>query len=57
MNREKRLKGIPTMAKRLTELGDEYRQVKAEVVAAAKKYNTTEDNIRSQVDYPEHIDW
>lgn len=57
MTKEKRLKSIPTMAKRLAEYSDEYRQVKAEVVAAAKKYSTTEDNIRFQDDYPEHIEW
>jgi len=45
------------MAKRLVEQGGEYRQVKAEVIAAAKKYNTTEHNIRPVVDYPEHIEW
>ncbi|MCL5781501.1 MAG: hypothetical protein M1119_11555 [Firmicutes bacterium] len=57
MSREKRLKSIPTIAKRLAELGDEYRQVKAEIVVAAKKYNTAENNIRALVDYPEHIEW
>lgn len=57
MNSEKRLKSIPTMAKRLAEQGDEYRQVKIEVVAAAKKYNTSEDNIRPMVDYPDDIEW
>jgi hypothetical protein len=57
MNSEKRLKSIPTMAKRLAEQGDEYRQVKIEVVAAAKKYNTSEDNIRPVVDYPDDIEW
>jgi hypothetical protein len=57
MNNEKRLKSIPIMVKRLVEQGDEYRRVKTDVVAAAKKYNTTEDNIRAQIDYPEHIEW
>ena len=57
MNSEKRLKSIPTMAKRLAEQGDEYRQVKIEVVASAKKYNTSEDNIRPVVDYPDDIEW
>ena len=57
MNSEKRLKSIPTMAKRLAEQGYEYRQVKIEVVAAAKKYNTSEDNIRPVVDYPDDIEW
>lgn len=57
MSREKRLKSIPTIAKRLAEHSDEYRQVKAEIVAAAKKFSTTEDNIRLQDDYPEYIEW
>lgn len=57
MNREKRLKSIPTMAKRLAEQGDEYRQVKNEIIAAAKEYNTTVENISPGVDYPEDIEW
>lgn len=57
MNREKRLKNIPAMAKRLVEQGDEYQRLKAEVAAAAKEYNTTEDNIRPGVDYPDIIEW
>lgn len=57
MSSEQRLKNIPTMAKRLAERGDEYKRIKAEVEAAARKYNTYEDNIKPPVDYPEDFEW
>lgn len=57
LDKEKRLKSIPTMAKRLAEQGDEYRQVRDEVIAAAKEYNCPVNNIRPLVDYPENIEW
>jgi len=57
MTSEKRLKSIPTMAKRIAERGAEYMQVKAEVAAAAREYNTYEDNIEAPVDYPEDFEW
>ena len=57
MDREKRLKSIPTMAKRIAEFGEEYKKVKVEIVAAAKQYNTNEDNINPLVDYPEDFEW
>jgi len=57
LDREKRLKSIPTMAKRLAERGNEYREVKTEVAAAAREYNTTEDDIKPPVDYPEDFEW
>jgi hypothetical protein len=57
MDTEKRLKSIPTMAKRLAERGKEYEQVKAKVAAAAREYNTYEDNIKPPVDYPEDYEW
>ncbi|MDN5322568.1 MAG: hypothetical protein PWQ67_1022 [Clostridia bacterium] len=57
MDKEKRLKNISTMAKRLAERGEEYKQIKAEVAAAARHYNTYEDNIKPPVDYPEDFEW
>ena len=57
MDREKRLKGIPTMAKRIVEQGEEYQREKQEVLAAAEYYNTSVDNIKPYLDYPEEIDW
>ena len=57
MDREKRLKSIPTMAKRIVEFGEEYKKIKVEIAAAAKQYNTHEDNIKPPVDYPEDIEW
>lgn len=57
MNSEKRLKSIPKIAKRLVERGKEYKQLKAYVSAAAKEYNTYEDNIKPLLDYPEDFEW
>jgi len=57
MDEEKRLKNIPTMAKRLAEPGEEYKQIKAAVTAAARHYNTYKDNIKPPVDYPEDFEW
>jgi hypothetical protein len=57
MDKEKRLKNIPLMAKRLAEQGDEYREVKNEVLAAAREYNCTVDDIRFELEYPENIEW
>ncbi|NLV21031.1 MAG: hypothetical protein GXY49_03465 [Syntrophomonadaceae bacterium] len=57
MKPEKKLKNIPIMAKRITECGEEYQIVKAHVAAAAKQYNTYEDNISAAVEYPDDFDW
>lgn len=54
---EKRLKSIPTMAKRLAEQGNEYIKVRNEVIAAARHYQCPVGNIRPPVEYPEEIDW
>ncbi|WP_367760778.1 hypothetical protein [Ammoniphilus sp. 3BR4] len=39
MDKAKRMKSIPTMAKRIAEKGDEYKQMESEVLAAARVYN------------------
>jgi hypothetical protein len=54
---EKRLKFIPTMAKRLAEQGNEYMEVRSDVIAAAQQYNCPAENIRFSEDYPEEIEW
>lgn len=57
MDKETRLKRIPTMAKRLAEEGDEYRMIKDEVYHAARENNCQVDDIRLSMEYPEDIDW
>ena len=57
MNNEKRLKSILKIAKHLVEHGKEYKELKKYVSAAAKKYNTYEDNIKPLLDYPEDFEW
>lgn len=57
MDKEKRLKNLPVMAKRIAEQGEEYREVKSEVLAAAREYNCTANDIRLQLEYPEYIEW
>lgn len=58
MDREKRKKNISIMAKRLSEQGEEYLQVKRAVIEAARKYNCPMTDIRVEgLEYPEIIDW
>lgn len=57
MDKEKRQKNITIMVKRIAEQGEEYRQVKAAVMEAARKYNCSMTDIQSIVEYPEVIDW
>ena len=57
MDKEKRLKNIPTMAKRLAEWGQEYRGVRDAVIDAARTHNCPVDDIRLQLEYPEDIEW
>jgi hypothetical protein len=57
MNPQKRLKEISIMAKRLAERGEEYQQIKNEIIAAAKHYNCPVDNISPGVNYPEDVEW
>jgi hypothetical protein len=57
MNREKRLKNIPTMVKRIAEQGSEYQQVKNEILQEALKYNCSLDEIRYELEHPENIEW
>jgi hypothetical protein len=57
MDKEKRLKNIPTMAKRIAEQGSEYLQVKNEILQEALKYNCSLDEIKYELEYPENIEW
>ena len=57
MDKDKRLKNIPIMAKRLAERGDEYLRLRTEVIAAAERYNTSSEGIAVSVDYPDVIEW
>lgn len=57
MDKDTRLKRIPTIAKRLSEEGTEYRMIKDEVYHAAIKNNCQIDDIRLSMEYPENIDW
>lgn len=57
MSKEKRLKSIATIAKRIAENGDEYRAVREEVLEESLKYNCPVDEIQYDWDYPENIQW
>jgi hypothetical protein len=58
MDKEKRLKSIPTMAKRLNEHGKEYREIESMVLAGAKKFGCPVEDIELKgIDYPEEFDW
>ncbi|GAB6179029.1 hypothetical protein JCM14036_03480 [Desulfotomaculum defluvii] len=57
MDKEKRLKSIPTMAKRLVEKGKEYINLKEDLEEAAKLHNCSVKNLRLKKDYPENIEW
>jgi hypothetical protein len=57
MDKEKRLKNISVMAKRIAEQGREYQAVKQAVMDAARKYDCSITDIKSIVEYPEEIVW
>jgi hypothetical protein len=57
MDKEKRLKNIPVMAKRIAEQGQEYNEIKNEVINASRKYNCEFEDVALNLDFPEDIDW
>jgi hypothetical protein len=57
MDKEKRLKSIPTMAKRLADQGDEYRRHRQEVIESAEEYGCDVEDIKYEREYPGEIDW
>lgn len=57
MDKEKRLKNIPIMAKRIAEQGKEYRKLKDDLQKAAKIHKCSITDLRLIIDYPENIEW
>ena len=58
MDKEKRLKSIPTMAKRLNEHDAEYRGIESVVLEGAREFNCPNDIVRFEgIEYPEEIVW
>lgn len=57
MNKEKRLKNLSTIAKRIAERGQEYRNLEFQLEEDAKKYNCSVDDLRLDLDFPEDIEW
>lgn len=57
MDRDRRLKNISVMAKRLAEKNEEYRELEQEVTAAARHHNCAVENIQIDMDYPEDYEW
>lgn len=59
MNKEKRLKSIPIMAKRLSDRHDpEYREIKSVVLEGAKEFGCATGDITLEgIDYPEEFEW
>ncbi len=57
MDKEERQKKLLTMAKRISEHGKEYQQVKREVEQTAREYQVPVENIRLKKEYPEDIEW
>lgn len=58
MKKEKRVKHLTVLAKRLTETNSEkYLSVKETIMDAANKWGQHPDEIRLQLDYPDPIEW
>nr|WP_082232903.1 hypothetical protein [Halobacillus massiliensis] len=57
MDAEEREKQLTIIAKRLTETGEEYKEVEEVVLEAAHKYQCSPEDIQLNVHYPEEIDW
>ncbi|MFZ0368061.1 MAG: hypothetical protein WAM07_00490 [Halobacillus sp.] len=57
MDADERMRNLTIMAKRLTEAGKEYEEVKKEVREAAKNYQCSPQDIRLNMHFPEEIDW
>jgi len=59
LNKEKRIKSIPGIAKKITEFNREYQSLSFAIKQAAKKYGcaTSEIKTKESDDYPEEIDW
>lgn len=58
MEKEKRLKSIPPIAKRLNEPDKEYREIESVVLEGAREFSRPAGDIRLEgIEYPEEIDW
>lgn len=57
MDKEKRLKNISIMAKRILEKGQEYRNIEEEIYEAVKEYQCPVDRIRLNMEYPDEYEW
>lgn len=57
MNKEKRLKNLSTIAKRIAERDHEYRDLEDQLMEDAKKYNCSVDDLRLELDFPEDVEW
>ena len=57
MNKEKRLKNLSIIAKRIVERGREYRDLESELIEEAKQNNCPVDDLRLELDFPEDIEW
>ena len=57
MGKERRRKSISIMAKRLTEMNEEYRMLERDVTAAAQRHNCPVEDIAIGLDYPEDVEW
>lgn len=57
MNKEKRLKNLSNIAKRIVERGQEYRDLESELMEEAKRNNCSVDDLRLELDFPEDIEW
>lgn len=57
MNKEKRLKSIASMAKNLAEETPEYKEVKMDVLMAARKHQCPVEEIQLELDFPEEYEW
>ncbi|SES69239.1 hypothetical protein SAMN03080614_100376 [Anaerobranca gottschalkii DSM 13577] len=57
MNPEKRLKSIPTFAKRISQPDKEYKELKLELWEEARRRNCDVNDLRLAVDFYEEIEW
>jgi len=57
MNKDKRLKNLSAIAKRITERDREYYDLERQLMEDAQKYNCSVDDLRLDLDFPEDIEW
>lgn len=57
MNREKRLKSIPTFAKRISQPDKEYKELKADLWEEARRRNCNVNDLQLAIDFHEEIEW